>query len=535
MPQWFFYKVYPGETDLPFRVKSEQELEDERVEMEDPQMQRSLFGRDGRAWPVITAGAGLFSDGYVNNSMGTVNTCLGILYGEKYTASTYSRTVSSIVFAGTVLGMIIFGFVADYHSRKMGMIVSTLILIVFTILCSAAWGGGGKNDIDGMLSALIAYRFLVGIGIGGEYPAGSVACSEASALMGKGTRNRWFIFFTGFMIDFGFVVAAFVPLILLWICGDKHLTPVWRITIGLGAIPPLSLFYFRTKFKEPETFRKNNFKRTRPPYLLALRYYGQRLIVICLVWMLYNFISFPFGIFGSQIINMLVPGGDLYKTFGWNVLLTAFYLPGAFLGAIFSDWFGPRITLSFSLVLQGMVGFIMAGVYTSMIKNIAGFVIAYGVFQALGEMGPGGNIGLLASKNSPTAIRGVFYCIASSMGKIGAFIGTQCFPLIIKGFTKDDDPIRGVQGPFWISSSLCIFSAVIAFFFLPPVTQTSVQDEDRKFLEYIRAHGFDVSKMGDEGFEPDSSDSQERELYEDKQFGSDEVVVETHRVDDKQR
>jgi hypothetical protein len=164
-----------------------------------------------------------------------------------------------------------------------------------------------------------------------------------------------------------------------------------------------------------------------------------------------------------------------------------------------------------------------------MIKNIAGFVIAYGIFQALGEMGPGGNIGLLASKNSPTAIRGVFYCIASSMGKIGAFIGTQCFPLIIKGFEKGGDEIKGVQGPFWISSALCIFSALITFFFLPPVTQTSVQDEDRKFFEYIRAHGFDVSKMGDEGFEPESEESMETELYEQK-GSNEELYVNTHEV-----
>ncbi|KAG5355205.1 putative metabolite transport protein [Yarrowia sp. C11] len=529
MPKVFFHKIYPGEMDLPGRTKTQEELEILEAEKNDPQMQRSLFGKDGRAWPVITAGAGLFSDGYANNSMGTVNTILGRLYGEFYSKSTYSRTVSSIVFAGTVLGMIIFGFVADYHSRKMGMIASTLIIILFTILSAAAWGGGGKSDIGGMLSALIAYRFLVGIGIGGEYPAGSVACSEASAIMGSGTRNRWFIFFTGFMIDFGFVVAAFVPLILLWIFGENHLTWVWRLTIGLGAIPPLSLFYLRTRFKEPETFRKNNFKRTRAPYLLALRYYGPRLFVICIVWMLYNFISYPFGLYGPTIVSLVVKDGDLYKTFGWNVLLTAFYLPGAFIGAIFSDWFGPRCTLAGALILQGMVGFIMAGVYESMIQNVAGFVVAYGIFLSLGELGPGGNIGLLASKNSPTAIRGVFYCIASSMGKIGAFIGTQCFPLIISGFEKGGSEIQGVKGPFWISSALCIFSACITFFFLPPVTQTSVQDEDRKFLEYIRAHGFDTSKMGDEGFEPDSEESMETELYEQK--GSNEDLhVNTQQV-----
>ena len=38
--------------------------------------------------------------------------------------------------------------------------------------------------------------------------------------------------------------------------------------------------------------------------------------------------------------------------------------------------------------------------------------------------GPGNCLGLLASKTSPTAVRGQFYGIAAAIGKIGAFIGT---------------------------------------------------------------------------------------------------------------
>ena len=38
----------------------------------------------------------------------------------------------------------------------------------------------------------------------------------------------------------------------------------------------------------------------------------------------------------------------------------------------------------------------------------------------LGEMGPGDNIGLVASKTSATGIRGEYYAIAAAMGKIGA-------------------------------------------------------------------------------------------------------------------
>ena len=45
----------------------------------------------------------------------------------------------------------------------------------------------------------------------GEYPAGSVSCAESSGELKSGTRNRWFILFTNSMIDWGFVMGAFVP------------------------------------------------------------------------------------------------------------------------------------------------------------------------------------------------------------------------------------------------------------------------------------------------------------------------------------
>jgi MFS family permease len=110
-----------------------------------------------------------------------------------------------------------------------------------------------------MFAALTAYRFLVGVGIGGEYPAGSVACSEASGELKSGTRNRWFILFTNVMIDWGFVIGAFVPYLLVVICTDQHLRAAWRICLGLGVLPPLILLFLRIKLQEPEEFKKYEF------------------------------------------------------------------------------------------------------------------------------------------------------------------------------------------------------------------------------------------------------------------------------------
>lgn len=91
------------------------------------------------------------------------------------------------------------------------------------------------------------------------------------------------------------------------------------------------------------------------------------------------------------------------------------------MGSFTSDWMGPRRALMVFVIAQGVVGFIMSGLYgiLRLPENIAGFVVVYGIFLALGEMGPGDNIGLVASKTCATGIRGQYYAIAAACGKIG--------------------------------------------------------------------------------------------------------------------
>lgn len=145
---------------------------------------------------------------------------LSKIYPDEYSGSRAQSNVSSIAFAGTVVGQLTFGYVADRYTRKLAMTVSAVILIVFAALCTGSYGAGGS--VDGLFTMLVVCRFFLGIGIGGEYPAGSVAAAEATGEVKKGTRNRWFILFTNFSIDVGFVVAAFVPLVWLWILGTER-------------------------------------------------------------------------------------------------------------------------------------------------------------------------------------------------------------------------------------------------------------------------------------------------------------------------
>lgn len=55
--------------------------------------------------------------------------------------------------------------------------------------------------------------------------------------------------------------------------------------------------------------------------------------------------------------------------------------------------------------------------------------------------------------------------------------------------------------PFYVSSSLCFLSALIALFLLPDIGQDTIVEEDIKFRAYLEENGFDTSTMGSKEFQ----------------------------------
>lgn len=476
--------------EVTFRRKTPAQL---REEAEDDAPKKTKFKN---LYPAFVSGAGLFSDGYINNSISTVSTCLARIYGDAYTESNALANVSSIAFVGIIVGQLSFGYISDRIDRKAGMLIATAALAIFSVLIAVAtWGAHGSPE--GLFAAIAVFRFFVGVALGAEYPTASVIASEFANQLPAGHRNRYFGLFTNTMIDFGFVVSAFVPLVLLWIFSDRHLQPVWRLTLGLGAVCPTILFFLRMKIANSDSFKKTNMKRVkRLPIVLILKFYWFRLFIVSFIWFLYNFSVYSFGIYSSYIFSQIIPTNadgqaDLYRTFGWNVVFNLFYMPGSILGSFSTDYFGPRLTLVIGVLCQAVIGFSMAGSYDTLKNNIAGFIVVYGIFSSFGEFGPGVNVGLLASKTTATPVRGITYAIAAATGKIGGYVGTWVFPTII---ARTD----GVKAPFFISSSLCVLSAFLALFFLPSVGQDAIYKEDEAFLSYLESNGFDLSQLGDD-------------------------------------
>ncbi|KAI0690379.1 major facilitator superfamily domain-containing protein [Cytidiella melzeri] len=474
---------------------------------------------------IFACGTALFSDGYANGVISAVNTLLSRIYGSAAVkAHNYSTTLSSVVFVGTILGQLSFGYLSDKVGRKFGMMAATGIVAFFSLLSSASEGAG--HSLGGTLAMLSACRFLLGIGIGAEYPCGSVAASEQSEESGvaKNSQHRWFALATNSMIDFGFVISSFVPLVLFWICGENHLRAVWRLSLGLGFVPAMLVFVWRLSMDEPAHYKKNSMKRCRTPYWLIFKRYWLQWTGIALAWFIYDFITYPFGIYSTPIVNNITGGSDsLTVVLGWGCVINCFYMPGTIIGAFVVDYLGPKWTMITGLLCQSVIGFIMSGLYTHLTNHIGAFAVVYGIFLSFGEFGPGNCLGLLAAKTGPTAVRGQFYGMAAAFGKIGAFVGTWSFPPIIDDF-GGSDTTRGNTGPFWVGSGLAILSALIILLTVRPLSHDGMVEEDIKFRQYLADNGFDVSQMG---LESESTTQVDYDETNDEKGSSADDVVKT--------
>ena len=288
---------------------------------------------------ISAAGFALISDGYFNNLMTMVNVVLKAEYPKDYT-SAVSTQVSNALLVGEILGQVAIGLTCDYMGRKAAIVITTVLIVVGGILSAAASG----YTTLGMFWMLTVARGITGFGVGGEYPASSTSASEAANEHRLKQRGPIFILVTNLPLSFGGPFAVIVFLIVYSAAGATRYSTIWRVCMAIGCIPPLSVFYFRMKMLNSKLYRRGAIKK-RVPYGLVLKYYWKDLVGTCGAWFLYDFVTFPNGVFSGTIISSVVPNSDILKTAEYQLLLGTIALPGVFIGAYLCDKIGRKNTM----------------------------------------------------------------------------------------------------------------------------------------------------------------------------------------------
>ncbi|ADC46853.1 MFS transporter [Methanobrevibacter ruminantium M1] len=136
----------------------------------------------------------------------------------------------------TGLGGIIFGALGDKYGRKKVLEWTILVYSIGTLLCAFSWS----------FYSLVLFRFITGLGVGGEWATGQIYISETFP---DNLRAK----FGAFMQS-----GAPVGVILASIVGGM-ISPIigWRMTFLVSIIPAITIILIRRYLKESDVWIKN--------------------------------------------------------------------------------------------------------------------------------------------------------------------------------------------------------------------------------------------------------------------------------------
>jgi MFS family permease len=155
---------------------------------------------------------------------------------------TFGDIATSVFIAGWASGGLIFGMLGDRIGRARTMLITILMYSLCTGLSAAS-----VSVYD-----FAAYRFLTGLGVGGEFAVGVALVAEVMP-----SRARTYaLALLQALSAFGNISAALINLGLGLAEGEGLVHSPWRWMFVIGALPALLAVVIRRNLKEPERWQQ---------------------------------------------------------------------------------------------------------------------------------------------------------------------------------------------------------------------------------------------------------------------------------------
>jgi MFS family permease len=383
---------------------------------------------------------GFFTDAYDLFVIGTVAAILKLQWNLSTTQTSW---VTGSAILGAFVGAFVFGRVADVLGRK-NVYISVAVIMVIGALASAF----APN-----LAFLIVARFVLGLGIGGDYPVSAVMMSEFSNRRDRG-RLVGLVFS---MQAVGLIVGPLVGLVLLTSGMSSSLT--WRVMLGLGALPAAAVIYFRSRMPESPRFQSRvkgqadraaadmqNFtahsidaSSTSSPSsadsrLMGLREFlvNPRMILLMLgtagSWFLFDYAYYGNTLSLPSILSEVSPNATLVtKLMLTLAIFVVFAVPGYLFAVWKMDKIGHRRLQFIGFAIMALC-FLALAAFPTLTINVAPFIAIFGVSYFFTEFGPNTTTFVLPSEVFPVNMRTTGHGVAAGIGKLGAFVGVFLVP-----------------------------------------------------------------------------------------------------------
>ncbi|KAF9466495.1 phosphate transporter [Collybia nuda] len=428
----------------------------------------------------LVAGVGFFTDAYDIFAINIASTMLGYVYGKGQKLNPQQDLgVKVATPVGTLVGQLLFGWLADLVGRKRMYGIELMVIIVATF-AQALLGNGHAVSIIG---TLVVWRFIAGVGIGGDYPLSAVISSEFASTRIRGrmmaavfAAQGWGNFAAAVVA--AITVAAYKNTILNDpVMNFEHIDFMWRILIGLGCVPGVIALYFRLTIPETPRFTMDiernvlqastdienvltkGTSKIDPDAVIQRadvpkasfadfrRHFGQWKNFKILFGTSYSWFALDVAFYGLslnssiilQAINFGTPLGkdqqavynNLHNICVGNIILAvAGLIPGYYFSFLFIDSWGRKKIQLMGFIVLTILFMTMGFGYDRLTATDAarkGFVVLYCFANFFQNFGPNTTTFVIPGEIFPTRYRSTAHGISAASGKLGAIIAQVGF------------------------------------------------------------------------------------------------------------
>ena len=341
--------------------------------------------------------------------------------------------LNSLTLAASAIGGLAFGFIADRIGRTRALMASILMYSVASGLCGLATS----------IHVLALFRFLLGLGMGGEWTTGAALIAETWPPEHRGKalglmQSAWAI---------GEMIAAAVVFVVI-----NQLGLGWRTVFFVGILPALVTLWIRRDVPESEIWLERG--REKKPSLAPMLREG--VLGPAIIATLMN----ALGMFGYWGLFTWIPGYlalpeaqggrgfGLVASLGW----VFFMGPGKWLGYTLFGFAADSIGRRKSYVIYLLVAALLVPIFGS-VKSFA-WLLILGPFVAFFGTGFFSGFSAIASELFPTEIRATAMGITYNIGR-----GFSAAAPFVVGWVADK---FGFQPAFLVLAGSFFLASVLA-------------------------------------------------------------------------
>ena len=431
--------------------------------------------------------------------------------------------VATAAVVGSLVGSITLGPITDKVGRKPMLIVDVVLFVVATAGTALAWNA----------ASLIAFRFLVGVAIGADYPISVAYITENVPARYRGRLVIGAFTFQAVGAMLGALTGVGVITLFQAIYPDPEPMAVqyaWRWMLGVGVVLAVIVAAVRltVQLESPRyhisrgeyaeaseaasqllgeaiviTAEEEPPPETEPVALTKLftPTHRRSTLLASLPWFLQDIATYGIGIFTPVIIARLALSTETnvlvreIKSAQGAALVDVFLIVGFLCAVVLVERWGRMrlqilgfIGMAVGLLLLATSGLVTTGSGAETGLVLTGFL----VFNLMMNAGPNATTFLLSGEVFPTHLRATGAGFAASFAKAGAVLGTFVLPIFTKSW--------GIPPLLVGLAIICVLAALITHRVRIETTGQSleaVQDWERSQSAVLSAQSRPLSPQGD--------------------------------------